>query len=166
MNSKNVMVRIKTRRGAFRMHLAGEGDALQAVEPTLKQLAETADGPEDFLEKATPELARHGVIVADTFDTGPEAPQHSIADRVRMIMNNGPRATAEICYAQLLATFQVAEPNEIDALLDSPEDLTLVAEYTNDILMNLDEDRARATDQMRRALSPAAAYLILGPENE
>lgn len=159
-----MLVAINTPRGRFRMQLAGSKGDLASVSPILEGLAETATSPDDFIQKATPELDKHHVIVAEMFDVGPKAPQLSIADRVRMIMNIGPRATAQSCYAQLLATFQVAEPEDFVALLQSPEDLSLVADYLDSILYDLDENQAAATDQLRQVLGPEVSFFLLRTE--
>lgn len=112
-----------------------------------------------------PELDSHNIVIADVFDIGPKAPSISLADRVRLIMNSDPRATAEDCYLHLRTTFQVADPEEIEELMRNPQDLTLVAEYINAVINDLDENSAAASAEMRGVLGPAT-YLILGPEGE
>ena len=165
LNSESILVGITTRRGRFRLHLAGDAADLKAVGPTLDRLAGQAEGPDDFLVKATPELARHHITIADVLDIGPQAPQLSIAERIRMIMNSRAALTAEDAYPHLLATFQIAEPEEIEDLLRNPSDLSLVAEYINSVLADLDENRARASAELRGVLGEAA-YVILGPSDE
>lgn len=148
------------------MKLAGSKNDLAVVSPILERLAEAANSPDDFIEKATPELSKHNITVADIYDIGPKAPELSIVDRVRMIMNLGPRATAQTCYAHLLATFQIAEPDDLIALISNPADLSLVANYLNSILYDLDENRAAATDQLRQVLGPEVSAVLLVTDDQ
>jgi hypothetical protein len=166
LNPNGTIVTVKTRRGQFRIQLSGNADDLQAIGPTLDRLAGAAEGPDDFLIKAMPELARHNVMVAEVFDVGPKAPQLSLVDRVRAIMNIGPRATAEDSYLHLRVTFQIAEPEEIDALLSNPEDLSFVSNYVHAVLDDLDENRLAAVRELHEVLGPTVAPVIVGwPED-
>lgn len=166
MNPTSIIVTVTTRHGYFRIQLAGGTDDLKAVGPTLDRLAGVAEGPDDFVEKAIPELARHNIIVAEVFDVGPKAPGLGLVDRIRLVINMGPRATAEECYLQLRVTFQVAEPEEIDALLNNPEGLSLVSNYVHAVLDDLDENRSVAVRELHEVLGPTAAPVIVGwPED-
>jgi hypothetical protein len=167
LTSKSIIVTITTRSGEFRIQLAGEADDLKAIGPILDRLAGAAEGPDHFLETAMPELARHHIMVAEVFDVGPKAPQLSLVDRIRLIMNMGPRTTAEDSFIQLRVTFQVAEPEEIDALLSNAKDLSLVSNYVHAVLDDLDENRSAAVQELHDILSPTAALVIVGwPESE
>lgn len=161
-----MLIAVNTNRGRFRMQLAGSKEDLAAVSPVLEQLAEAATSPDDFMEKAAPELDKYHVTVAETFDVGPKAPQPSLADRVRMIMNLGPRVSVQDCYIHLLTTFQVAEPEDFVVLLENPKDLALVGNYLNSVLYDLDENRPAAEEQLRRVLLPEVATVLLSTEEQ
>jgi hypothetical protein len=161
LSSKDIVVRIQTRRGGFRIHFSGEDDDLEAVSPIPERLANAADGPDEFLEGAVPELERHNVMISDVYGIGPKAPDLSIVDRVRMIMHSGSRATAEDCYIHPRTTFQIAEPEQIEDLMRNPDDLMFVTNYIRSVLDDLDENAATAADEMRDVLDPAA-YFVLG----
>jgi hypothetical protein len=163
MSSKSILIGVKTRSGDFRIHISGDSADLQAIMPMLDRLAGSADNPADFLKRAQPELERHGIVLADILDVSPKAPDLSLVDHIRMIMHTGP---ADRCYDLVLAAFQVAEQEEIEALLRTPDDLTLVSGYINAILDDLDEHRAVASTELRNVLGPTLAYVVLGPLNE
>lgn len=156
---------IKTRRGMFRVHLAGATEDLKAVGPMLDDIAGMSNSPQEFLDSALPELARHNVAVVETFDIGPQAPSLGLVDRVRLISQT-TRLTSADSFVHLLVTFQAAEPSELDELIQRPDDLSFVAEYVNSVLGDLDERRPEATGKLREALTPTAAYVILGPEGD
>ena len=166
MNPANIIATVTTRRGEFRIQLAGETDDLKAVGPTLDRLAGTAEGPDDFLETAMPELARHISWWQRSLMSARRLPQLSLVDRIRLIMNN-PRLTAEDCYIHLRVTFQVAEPEEIEALLSNSEALSFVSNYVHAVLNDLDENRRAAVEELHKVLGPRAAMLIVGwPEDD
>lgn len=156
---------IRTRRGTFRVHLVGTTEDLKAVGPVLDDIAGMSDSPRDFLDSALPELARHNVAIVETLDISPQAPSLSLVDRVRLISQT-TRLTSADSFIHLLVTFQAAEPGELDELLRHPDDLSFVAEYVNSVLGDLDEQRPEAAGRLREALTPTAAYVILGLEGD
>jgi hypothetical protein len=165
METKSIIVRVRTLHGSFRLNLAGAEEDLREAGPALDRLAATSEGPEDFLVKADPELSNRNIIIADIFDVGPRAPQVSIAERVRMLMRSRAGMNASSAYPHLRATFQIAEPEDIQDLLADPAGLTLVANYVSSVLTDLDEDCLAASAELRTALGDAA-YFILGPDGE
>jgi hypothetical protein len=160
------VIGVKTHRGAFRIHLAGETTDLQAVAPILDDLAGMSDSPEDFLDRALSELASHNVVLVETFDISPKAPALGLVERVRLISREGIRLSSYDCFTHLLVTFQAAEPGELDELLRRPEALRFVTDYVRSVLDDLDEQRAEAIEKMREAMGSTVGYAVLGPPDD
>jgi hypothetical protein len=99
-------------------------------------------------------------VLTDVLDIGPKSQQGALAQRVRFIMDIGPTATALDCYPLLLATFQAAEAEEIQALINEPDDLDLVSGYVHAILDDLDEARLAAYTELRSVLGPFANVIV------
>lgn len=163
--TQSIIVSIATLRGRFRVNLAGADEDLKAVGPALDRLAAESESPEDFLVKADPELSDHNIIIADLFDVGSRTPQLSIVQRIRMLMNSKVGRNATAAYPHLLATFQMAHPEEVSDLPGNSADLTLVENYVNSVLADLGEERVAASTELRAALGEAA-YVILGSDDE
>lgn len=165
LTSHDFVIGIKTRRGTFRVHLAGAVDDLKAVGPMLDDIAGMANSPQEFLDNAMPELALHNVAIVETFDIGSDAPSPSLVERVRLISRTTTLASAD-SFIHLLVTFQAADPGELDELLRKPGDVRFVADYVNSVLDDLDEERPEAMRKLRDVLPATPAYAILGPEND
>lgn len=99
-------------------------------------------------------------MLTDVSDIGHNAHQRALAQRVRFIMDIGPTATALDCYPLLLATFQAAESEEIQALINEPDDLALVSDYVHAILDDLDEARLASYTELRSILGPFANVIV------
>jgi hypothetical protein len=151
---------ISTRSGDFHIRLSGDAADLEEIRPALREIANVASSPSDFFDSALPALKRHAIMLADVHDIGPEDQQRALAQRVRFIMDIGPKATALDCYPLLLATFQTAEAEEIQALISEPDDLALVSGYLHAILDDLDEARFAAYTELRNALGPFANVIV------
>jgi|HubBroStandDraft_1064217.scaffolds.fasta_scaffold24173_4 hypothetical protein len=162
LTTEDFVIGIKTRRGTFRIHLAGATEDLKAVGPLLDDIAGMASSPQEFLDSALPELARYDVTVVETFDIGPQAPSLDLVERVRLISRTS-RLTSADSFIHLLVTFQAADPGEQEGLLQRPEDLNFVADYVNSVLDDLDEERPEAAGKLRDVLATEVAYVILGP---
>lgn len=88
------------------------------------------------------------------------SPKNSSRDLVVMIRAIQHSRTAEKALIRLQALFEIAGETEIGELLRSPE-LPEVRNYIGSVIENLDERSEEARQELKAALSPAAAYLLV-----
>jgi hypothetical protein len=148
---------LETDTGKLRVHVAGTSVALDRVGRRLREDTPDRTNRETLLAWLKEVLAEESATLADRLDR-PESDQpRDLAARIRAIQHLTDVSRA---FTYLLALFEVSGSTEIDHLIASP-DLVWVRSYIESVLRDLDENEDDAFNQLREALDPHAAYILL-----
>jgi hypothetical protein len=147
----------QTDTGELRVHVEGTSADLDRAGLRLQREAPIHTNPKTLLTWLSDVLAEEGITLAERLDVPVPDQPRDLANRIRQIQH---LTDASKAFKYLLALFEVSGNSEIEHLITSA-DLMWVRSYIESVVADLDENADGALQQLRSALDPEAAYILL-----
>jgi hypothetical protein len=145
----------------YRIFLSGHESLLPAAFAAVRQLATAAVTREEFFDRLAATVEVQKAALAEIRGGTPTPRTARVIDLLRATAKTAP--TAEVAWLRIEALLTGAGLEDLESLVDSPDNLQFSRQYLEVILDDLDEHRDEAEKKLRSILREPYSSLLIPP---